>query len=372
MKNSTQVATVALAFCCLPATRAAEPPSLRDAYESRFDIGAAISAKQLQSPASPELELVAKQFSSVTPENVMKWHHIHPKPGKYNFRVPDLLVDFAERNGIKVVGHTLVWHNRCPDWVFEDAAGRPLGRDALIERLRDHIHTVVGRYKGRVMGWDVVNEAIEEDGSWRDSKWRQQIGDDYLELAFRFAHEADPDAELYYNDYLMTRPRKRRAVAAMVADFRQKGVPIHGVGMQGHWGLDYPREREIDESLADFGKLGLHVMITELDLNVLPRPNRNQGADVAERAANRVGMDPYRDGLPPNVAQKQADRYAMFFRLFKKHDAAVTRVTFWGVDDGHTWHNNWPIPGRVAHSLVFDRKLQPKPAFWAVLKAAEE
>ncbi len=348
------------------------PPSLRMAYEKNFDIGMAISAWQLEDTSGRALNLVAEQCSVVTAENAMKWEALHPEPSKYDFRHADMLVEFAERNGIEVVGHTLVWHSQCPDWVFEDEAGQPVGREELIERLRDHIHTVVGRYKGRVRGWDVVNEAIEDDGSWRDSKWRRQIGDDYMELAFRFAHEADPGTELYYNDYSMTQPGKRKTVAAMVADFQEKEVPIDGVGLQGHWALDYPSEQEIDDSLTDYGKLGVKVMITELDMNVLPRPTRNQGADIAERAALREGMNPYREGLPAEVSQAQADRYALFFRLFKKHDAAISRVTFWGVDDGQSWHNNWPVRGRVAHSLLFDRNLEPKPAFWSVLNVANE
>lgn len=367
-----RVLAVGVVFFASTLVMAEDAPSLRTAYEKNFDIGMAISAAQLEDPSRRALDLVRQQCSVVTAENAMKWDALHPQPGKYDFRHADMLVAFAEENDIKVIGHTLVWHSQCPDWVFKDEAGQPLGREALIERLRDHIQTVVGRYKGRVMGWDVVNEAIEDDGSWRDSKWRRQIGDDYLEVAFRLAHEADSDAELYYNDYSMTQPGKRKTVSEMVKTFQERGVPIHGVGLQGHWALDYPSEQEIDDSLSDYGKLGVKVMITELDMNVLPRPSNNQGADVSQRAALRAGMDPYREGLPPEVAQKQADRYAMFFRQFKKHDDAIGRVTFWGVDDGQSWHNNWPVRGRVAHSLLFDRNLAPKPAFWSVLKVAAE
>ena len=368
----TQSVFVLVATAAMGACVAQETPSLREAFASKFEVGTALSARQLLEPQEDVLALVAKQFSVVTPENVMKWAVIHPEPDRYDFTAADALVDFAEQHGQKVVGHTLVWHSQCPNWVFQDASGEEISREALIGRMKQHIETVVGRYKGRVMGWDVVNEAIEGDGSWRDSKWRRIIGDDYLELAFRFAHEADPSAELYYNDYSMTGPGKRRTVAALVQDFREQGVAIHGVGLQGHWGLDHPDEQELDDALKDYSALGLKVMITELDVNVLPRPGGRRGADVSERAERRAALDPYRDGLPDEVQRQLADRYALFFRMFEKHDQAITRVTFWGVHDGHSWHNNWPVRGRTAHSLLFDRELQPKPAFWSVIETAEQ
>ncbi|MEQ8847301.1 endo-1,4-beta-xylanase [Botrimarina sp.] len=351
---------------------AQQTDSLRRAFSERFDIGTALAARQLVPPDRATLNLVAEQFSVVTPENVMKWSLIHPTPDRYDFVAADALVEFAADNGLKVVGHTLVWHSQCPRWVFQDERGDPISRDALIERMRDHIHTVVGRYRGRVQGWDVVNEAILDDGAWRDTPWRRLIGDDYLDLAFRFAHEADPDTELYYNDFSMTKPGKRRAATGLVERFRRAGVPIHGVGLQGHWGLDYPSEQEIDDALADYSKLGVHVMITELDIDVLPRPDEEQGADVGRGARRTDALDPYRDGLPESVQQTLADRYAACFRLFNRHADAITRVTFWGVDDGQTWHNNWPVPGRTAHSLIFDRQLRPKPAYQAILDTATE
>lgn len=368
-RRCTLLVLVSLATPCVAQQGEA---SLRKAFASRYDIGTALSRGQLLTPKEDVLALVAKQFSVVTPENVMKWEQIHPEPGVYDWEAADALIDFADKNGLKVVGHTLVWHSQCPAWVFEDENGAPISHDALVERMRDHIYTVVGRYKGRVMGWDVVNEAILEDGRRRDSKWRQILGDEFLELAFRFAHEADPDAELYYNDYSMTAPGKRDAVYEMVRDFQARDVPIHGVGLQGHWALEYPEMQEIDDALAAYQQLGVHLMITELDVNVLPRPGGRQGADVSERAARREALDPYRAGLPDDVQQQLADRYAQFFRLFNEYDDSITRVTFWGVDDGQSWHNNWPVPGRVAYSLVFDRQLQPKPAYWSILKTVEQ
>lgn len=366
-----------LALVCLLAAAAPCPaedsgPTLRDAFAGRFDVGTALSDWQLQDPDGAASRVAAAQFSAVTGENVMKWEKIHPEPGRYDFAAADALVDFAEAHGQKVIGHTLVWHSQCPDWVFEDDTGAPISREALLERLRDHIQTVAGRYKGRIHGWDVVNEAVNSDGSWRDSKWRQILGPDYLEIAFRLAHDADPDAELYYNDYSMTDAGKRDQVVEMVRDFKRRGVPIHGVGLQAHWALDYPSDAEISDALDAYAALGVGVMITELDVQVLPRPGQNRGANVGDRARMAEGLDPYKEGLPDEVQQQLADRYAGFFRHFVRHDNAVTRVTLWGVEDGQTWHNYWPIRGRTAHSLLFDRNVQPKPAYFAVLEVAEE
>lgn len=371
MPSRFQVALASALLCGVGESALAQTPgALRNAYRDHFDVGVALASDQLLTPKQPTLDLVAAQFSAVTPENAMKWGDLHPEPDRYDFAAADALVRFAEANKLQVTGHTLVWHSRTPDWVFQGEAGRPATREVVVARLRGHIDTVVGRYRGRVHGWDVVNEAILDDGAWRDSPWRRALGDDYLELAFRFAHDADPDARLYYNDYSMTNPGKRRATMALIERLRAAGVPIHGVGLQGHWRLDYPSEREIDAALADYARLGVDVMITELDIDVLPRPGKSEGADVTRLAARRPELDPYRNGLPADVQQKLAERYAAVFRLFLEHEEALTRVTLWGVDDGQTWHNNWPIPGRTAHSLLFDRELRPKPAYRAVLEAA--
>lgn len=361
-----------LAASAATVARGQDPPSLCKAFAGRFDVGTAIGTEQITGPEADVLRLVAQQFSVVTGENLMKWQNIHPEPSLYDFGAADAMVEFAEANGLKVVGHTLVWHSQCPDWVFEDESGAPISREALVERLREHIHTVVGRYKGRVQGWDVVNEAINDDGSWRDTKWRQIIGPDYLELAFRFAHEADPDTELYYNDFSMTHPGKRDRVVEMVNDFRRRDVPIDGIGMQGHWGLDYPAHDEIEAAFDAYSGLGVKLMITELDIQVLPQPGGQRGADVNDRARHSESLDPYPDGLPEEVQQRLADRYAAVFRQFVQHDDAITRVTLWGVHDGQTWHNNWPVPGRTAHSLLLDRTLAPKPAYHAVIEVSKE
>jgi endo-1,4-beta-xylanase len=371
IKRTAIVGGICLAWGAV--TLADEPiPSLGEAFRRDFLVGAAINTSVLTDPQGRELDLVARQFTSVTAENCMKWGPIHPEPNRYDFAAADTLVDFAEKHGQKVIGHTLVWHEQTPEWVFQDEPGKPASREMVEGRLRDHIQTVVGRYKGRIHGWDVVNEAIADDGSMRDTPWRRALGDGYLALAFQLAEEADPDAELYYNDYSMERPAKRVATARLVRDLRRAGCKITGVGLQSHWKIDYPSAEEIDATIADYAKMRVAVMVTELDINALPMPWDGVGADVARAAGFEPRLDPYAGGFPDKMQQKLAERYATVFRLFRKHRRAVTRVTFWGIGDGWTWLNHWPIAGRTAHPLLFDRDLQPKPAFWEVLKVADE
>ena len=346
--------------------------SLSKAYEGHFLIGTAINRVQV-SGADPEaMPFIARQFNSVTAENAMKWERIHPEPGRYEFGLADSIVDFAERNGMKVIGHVLVWHSQTPEWVFQDSVGNPLTRDALLEKLKDHISTVVGHYKGRVLGWDVVNEAVDEDGSLRRTKWLEIIGEDYIEKAFIFAHEADPDAELYYNDYNNEERAKRSGVIPIVKDLQAKGIRIDGVGIQGHWHLDSPDMAIIDESIGEYAALGMKVMITELEINVLPTPAWLYGAEISRTAEYRDSLNPYVAGLPDSVETQLTNRYAELFRILLKHDEAVTRVTFWGVHDGYSWKNGWPIPGRTNYPLLFDRNYDPKPAYHAVIREAEK
>ena len=351
-------------------TFAQEPgiPALKQVFTDKFMIGAAIGTDRLLQPHEPGLQLVARQCNSITAENLLKWESVHPTLKEYDFAPTDRFIEYGEANKMFIVGHTLVWHNQVPEWVFQDDSGTPLGRDALLERMREHIATVVGRYKGRIHAWDVVNEAFEDDGSLRDTAWRKAIGDDYIEKAFQFAHEADPDAELYYNDYSMYLPGKRTATVKLVKQLKAAGCRIDGVGLQGHWRIEGPSLEEAEKSLKVFSRLGVKLMITELDINVLPWQNKNEeGADVTLRGEMAEGLNPYTEGLPEEMQRALANRYAEVFRLFVKYNDKISRVTFWGIDDGQSWHNNWPIRGRTAHSLLFDRSLQPKPAFWSVV-----
>lgn len=236
--------------------------------------------------------------------------------------------------------------------------------------MKEHIETVVGRCKGRIRGWDVVNEAISGDGQLRMTKWLEIIGPDYIARAFEFAHQADPDAELYYNDYDMWKPQHRQAVVRLVNELREKGLRIDGVGMQGHWGLDYPPIEEAEKSIETYAALGLKVMITELDISVLPRARNFSGAEVSQNFQLQKELNPWPEGLPDEMQKKLADRYAELFGLFRKHADKIDRVTFWNVHDGNSWLNNWPIRGRTDYPLLFDRQTKPKPAFFAVVKTA--
>jgi endo-1,4-beta-xylanase len=351
---------------------AAELPTLKVAFADRFRVGAAIGTHQILGDDQAALELTAQQFNTVTPENLLKWQEVHPQPGQFNFEPADRFVEFGEQHGMFIVGHTLVWHNQTPDWVFQDDVGNPIDRETLLKRMSDHIHAVVGRYKGRIHAWDVVNEAIEDDGSMRKTKWQQIIGDDYIEKAFEFGHQADPQAELYYNDYNEWKPEKRRAIKQLVRRLQEKGIRIDGVGLQGHWGLNYPATDEINAMFADYGKLGKKLMITELDVTVLPDAQSHSGADITRNEALSGELNPYADELPDDIQQKLANRYAEIFELFVANAESLDRVTFWGVHDGHSWRNGWPVRGRSDHPLLFDRQYQPKPAFDVVIHAARK
>ena len=359
---------VALAGCAsTPDAQGA--PMLREAYADAFLVGVALNERQVaELGAAP---LVA-QFNAATPENVMKWERIHPAPGVYDWGGADAFVDFAEAHGLSVTGHTLVWHSQTPDWVFEDEGGAPLSREALLARMERHISAVVGRYRGRVAGWDVVNEALDGsgDGSLRDSPWRRIIGDDYVAHAFRFAHAADPDAALYYNDYALVNPEKRAGAVRLVRGLLDAGVPVTGIGIQGHWSMDWPVPARLDSTIRELAVLG-DVVVSELDIDVLPDPGNAQSADVSRSEEGTSALDPYPDGLPADAQQRLADRYAEVFRVLHRHRNAISRVTFWGLTDGDSWRNDWPVRGRTNHPLLFDRAGRPKPAFDAVMQVAE-
>jgi len=348
---------------------AAQVPSLKEAFGQYFRVGAALNPEHFTEKDRLGAAIVRRQFSTITPENVLKWEAVHPKPGKYDFRDPDRYVAFGERNGMFVVGHTLVWHSQTPKWVFQDRKGKPVSRDTLLARMRDHIHTVVGRYKGRIDGWDVVNEALEEDGTRRQSPWQKIIGDDYIQKAFEYAREADPDAELYYNDYSLANPEKREGAARIVRELQAAGIRVAGIGSQDHHKMDWPTPALVDSMLTVFAGLGVKVHLTELDIDVLPRPSGSRGAEVSDRFEARAELNPYGAGLPDSVQRALATRYADMFAVYIRHQDVIDRVTFWGVRDNDSWLNGWPVRGRTNHPLLFDRMGQPKPAFAAVMDA---
>lgn len=347
-------------------------PALKDAFQSDFLIGAALNESQFTGGNSNCVVLIRAQFNSISPENALKWERIHPQPDQYAFSAADRYVDFGRENEMFLIGHTLVWHSQTPRWVFRDARGNPVDRATLLLRMSNHIATVVGRYRGKIGGWDVVNEALNEDGTLRNSPWRRIIGEDYIAKAFEFAHAADPQAELYYNDFSLENEPKREGAVALIKKLQAQGIPVAGVGLQGHYKMDWPTLQQLDDTIQSFSALGLKVMITELDLDVLPPATRSRSAEVSMNFAPRAGLNPYTNGLPEAVQQQLAQRYADLFGVFVKHHNSISRVTFWGVTDGDSWLNNWPVRGRTAYPLLFDRRSQPKPAFAAVLRTSKE
>lgn len=346
-------------------------PALKDVFAKDFLIGAALNYDQILGKDASETALIETQFNSITPENILKWSLVHPEPDKYDFEAADRLVALGEKNGMFIVGHTLVWHYQTPNWVFQNPDGGDTDRETLLTRMKDHISTVVGRYKGRIHGWDVVNEAITPDGQFRKNKWLKIIGEDYVAKAFEFAHEADPDAQLYYNDFNMYRRGQVKGVIRLVKDLKERGLRVDGIGIQGHWGLDFPPNDRLEAAINELSQLGIKLMITELDLTVLPVASRYRGADISKNFEAQKKLNPYTDGLPGDMQQKLADRYAELFSFFHKHRDKFSRITFWGVHDAHSWRNNWPIRGRTDYPLLFDRHCQPKPAFDAVIKVVQ-
>jgi len=345
-------------------------PALKDAFKSEFRIGAALNESQFSGSNRCEVALIQTQFDTISPENALKWESIHPKAGRYDFKPADQYVEFGASNHMFIVGHTLVWHNQTPKWVFQDDSGNPVDRDTLLRRMHDHIATVVGRYRGRINGWDVVNEALNEDGTLRQSPWLKIIGEDYLLKAYKFAHEADPQAQLYYNDYSLENTPKRQGAVALIRKLQAQGVAIAGVGLQGHYQMDWPAKADLTEAIETFAALGLKVMITELDMDVLPPATRSQAAEVGMNFELESRLNPYTNGLPDSMQQALSRRYAELFGVFVSHRASIARVTFWGVTDAGSWLNNWPVKGRTSYPLLFDRQCQPKPAFAAVIRTA--
>ena len=345
----------------------AEPP-LKDVFAKHFLIGAAVNTAQVSSEDRPDTRLLKRHFNSITPENSMKWGSIHPQPDQYDFSEADRYVSFGEKNGMVVIGHTLVWHSQTPDWVFKDADGKPATREFLLARMEKHIRTVVGRYKGRIRGWDVVNEALDDNGELRQSRWLKIIGEDYIVKAFEFAHAADPDAELYYNDYSLEDSARRNGAVALIRTLQAKGVKVSGIGTQTHAKMDWPTPKMVEDTITAFGALGVKVMITELDVDVLPAATSNLGADISLRIESNPKLNPYAAGFPEAGQAALARRYAEFFAVYVKHSDIVDRVTFWGITDGDSWLNYWPVPGRSNHPLLFDREGKPKPAYSSVIR----
>jgi endo-1,4-beta-xylanase len=414
--HSLQVGSLAVALIvsCANVRSAEKPAALKDAYKNHFLVGAAVNRSMVTGATfrrtseqnARDIALLKEQFNQVTAENDMKWQLIHPRDGKdgYDFGPADAFVNFAVSNKMYLVGHTLVWHSQTPNWVFAGTNPPPSGatntppnsvadtnaaganatgrgqfgrgfgggffgrytgprasREELLQRMRDHIHTVVCRYKGRIKTWDVVNEAIADSNTTnvlRNSLWLEIIGPDFIARAFEYAHEADPDAILRYNDFGLENPAKCKKLITLIKSLQQQKVPVHAIGSQAHINVSTSFET-MDEALTELATLGLPIHITELDVNSAAGGQRNFGADIANNAAVTQG------GLVSDADRKLADAYAGIFRAFVKHRDSVKMVTFWGVNDAVSWRAN-------AKPLLFDGNNQPKAAFNAVIAEAEK
>ncbi|MCC3158563.1 endo-1,4-beta-xylanase [Hymenobacter sp. 15J16-1T3B] len=339
----------------LSSQRPAADKGLKDYYKDYFPVGVAVGPQSLQ---GEEAALIKAQFNSVTPENAMKMGPIHPEENRYFWRDADAIVSFAQANQLRVRGHNLLWHEQTPKWLFKDAAGKPVSKAVLLQRLKDHIETVVKRYKGKIYAWDVVNEAISDNPQefLRNSEWLQICGDEFIAKAFEYAHAADPQAVLFYNDYNTERPEKRERVYRLLKQLVDAKVPVHAVGLQGHWSLQEPTEQELRAAIERYASLGLKVQVTELDVSIYPWEK--------ERRAKRAGES---DAYTPALEQQQTEQYRMFFRVFRDYKNVLTGVTFWNVSDRYTWLDTYPVAGRKNHPLLFDQNLKPKKAFQAVV-----
>ena len=352
----------ALLFLPLAALATAAPanevPALKDIYKNDFLIGVAAGPYVYQGADKDIGPLVGKHFNCLTCENAMKWGAINPSPGVYNFEAADRLVRFAGEHDMKIVGHTLVWHGQTPEWVFKGPDGKDASRELLLERMREHIQKVAGRYRGKLKGWDVVNEAVADGGPdlLRDTPWRRILGEEFVAKAYEFARQADPGAELYYNEYGLENPAKRERTLRLVRSLLDKGIKIHAVGNQAHWNLKNPPVAEIEKTIKAFAALGVKMNFTELDINLY---NWNEKGDI------------YQSGAPAEVLEQQAARYAALFALFLQYRQHIERVTFWGPTDKYSWLNGFPLK-RTNHALLFDRAGLPKPAFRAVAAAAKD
>jgi endo-1,4-beta-xylanase len=331
---------------------------LKDYYKDYFPIGVAVSPRALQ---TDEAVLIKSQFNSMTAENAMKSGPIHPTESHYNWAGGDSIAAFARRNNMKLRGHCLVWHNQTPRWFFTDSAtGQEVSKERLLQRMKDHITTVVSRYKGTIYAWDVVNEAISDKGDefYRPSLFLKIIGEEFIAKAFEYAHAADPNALLFYNDYNEINPVKRSKIIKMVKDLRAKGVPVHAVGLQAHWAINEPSAEQLDQTLKEFSQLGLPLHITELDISVYPKEHN---------ARDRKPGD-YDTTFNADKEKKQIEVYKMCFESFRKYKDAIKSVTFWNISDRSSWLDNFPVRGRKDYPLLFDRELKPKKAYWEVIK----
>lgn len=344
--------------------------NLKDATEDHFLFGVALNTRQAAEQNQVEAAIIKDHFSSIVAENCMKAAELQPEEGRWFFDDADRLVALGQKNKQAIIGHCLVWHSQLPRWFTVDENGNDVSPEVLKERMRTHIHTVMSRYKGKIHGYDVVNEAFNDNGTYRNSKFYQILGKDFIRLAFEYAAEADPDAQLYYNDYSMHLPKKCDAVVELVKELKAAGIRIDAVGMQGHMGMEGPSVEEFETSINKLAGVGVKVMVTEWDISILPSPYHHTGANIADRFRYSEEMDPYRQGVPAEVQAEWDARVLEMFDLFLKHSDVIDRVTVWGLSDGMSWKNDFPMRGRCDYPLLFDRNNQAKPVIQKMIKLA--
>lgn len=359
-----------LVCCAGTETKGRNPQTLKQALAGKFYIGTALNLAQIHGDDTASLKIVKEQFSAIVAENCMKSMYLQPEERKFFFDDADKFVAFGQQNNMFVTGHTLIWHSQAPAWFFTDDKGGNVSPEVLKARMKNHIQTIVGRYKGKIKGWDVVNEAILDNGEWRKSKFYEILGEEFIPLAFQYAHEADPDVELYYNDYNEWYAGKRDAIVRMVKKMKGNGIRIDGIGMQGHIGMDEPEVADYKAAIDAYAEAGMKVMITELDLSALPSPRPNTGANISDMEAYRQEMNPYTQSLPDSVSEKWTKRMGDFFNLLLEKSDRITRVTTWGVTDADSWKNNFPMRGRTDYPLLFDRKHKAKPIVQVIINEA--
>ena len=356
MRKRQHLLKAAMLLTVLALGSTASAQGLKDAYKDYFTIGVAVNKRNVSDAA--QMELIKKEFNSITAENDMKVGEIHPKEGVWNWGTADSIADFCRKNGIKLRGHNLCWHSQFADWMLKDKKGKPVKKKVFYQRLRDHIHTVVNRYKDIIYAWDVVNEAIADQAfgwpgrpanPYRESELFKLCGDEFIAKAFEYAHEADPNALLFYNDYNECDPGKRDRIYNMVKKMQDAGVPIHGIGMQGHYNIYGPSEEDIDAAITKYAQLVKHIHVTELDL----RTNTEQGGQLRFSRGEAKPQAPY-------ISTLQEDQYNRIFRIFRKHKDVIDNVTFWNLGDRDSWLgvNNHPLP--------FDENYKPKRSYFVI------
>jgi endo-1,4-beta-xylanase len=359
--NTTRLANLSIVFAFLAiiiSCSAPEPEKkgLKNYYAEYFAVGVAVSPFSLEDSASANL--IINEFSSMTAENAMKMAPIHPQEDTFRWEPADKIVAFAEEHGLKLRGHTLCWHSQAPDWMFIQEDSQRVSKDTLLERLENHIANVAGRYSGKIYAWDVVNEAISDapDEIYRNSIWYEVCGEEFITKAFEFARKYDPTAKLFYNDYNVIDSVKCEKIYQMVKTMKEKGVPIDGVGIQGHWSVYEPSEPQLRRTIERLASLGIEIQITELDISIYPK-----------EASRREKLETDIDVFTPELEQLQVDKYEMIFRVFREYKNEITSVTFWNVSDKHSWLDNFPVRGRKDYPLLFDQNHAPKKAYGKVI-----